>query len=259
MTTTTTARTDVTTRWRVHRFERFLNHNTDTLTNRFGATEAIGMREEMVAEYRALLPQVPDIGGRRNPLTPALGMSAWAVAVYRVVLRHGGHAQDAGDVLHGYLQTMVGRIPRQLRFQVLGHHRARVEKMARRSQQRRYPDDWVGQIIDGTGQPFDFGIDWTECGVDKFLRAQGAQVLTPYICALDYVTAEAAGEQLTRTKTLSWGCDRCDFRFTHPGTTTATWPPDFPERTCGKAGLPSDNASSHRAAGESRPQGQATV
>jgi len=149
----------------VHRFERFLNHNTDTLTNRFGATEAIGMREEMLAEYRALLPQVPDIGGRRNPLTPALGMSAWAVAVYRVVMRHGGHAQDAGDVLHGYLQTMVGRIPRQLRFQVLGHHRARVEKMARRSQQRRYPDDWVGQSVDGTGQPFDFGIDWTECGV----------------------------------------------------------------------------------------------
>jgi L-2-amino-thiazoline-4-carboxylic acid hydrolase len=234
MTTTTPAHPGLATRWKVRRFQRLLNHNTDSLTELFGATETTAMRQEMLAEYQALLPQVPDIGGRRNPLTPALAMSAWAVAIYRVVLRHGGDAQDAGDVLHQYLQTMVGRIPQPLRFQVLGHHRARVEKMARRSQQRRYPDDWVGQVIDGTGQAFDFGIDWTECGVEKFLRAQGADEFTPYICALDYVTAQVAGEQLTRTKTLSWGCDRCDFRFTHPGTTTATWPPDFPERTCGQ-------------------------
>ena len=236
MTTTTTPRTDLATRWKVRRFQRILNHNTDALTERFGASETTAMRREMLAEYRSLLPHVPDIGGRRNPLTSALGMSAWAVAIYRVVLRHGGEAQDAGEVLHGYLQTMVGRIPRPLRFQVLGHHRARVEKMARRSQLRRYPDDWVGQVVDGTGLPFDFGIDWTECGVEKFLRAQGSEEFTPYICALDYLTAQAAGERLTRTRTLSWGCDRCDFRFTHPGTTTATWPPDFPERTCGQPG-----------------------
>jgi plasmid stabilization system protein ParE len=234
MTITTATRTDLTTRWKVRRFQRLLNHHTDSLIDRFGAPAATAMRQEMLAEYRTLLPQVPDIGGRRNPLTPALATSAWAVAIYRVALRHGGDAQDAADVLHGYLQTMVGRIPRPLRFPVLDHHRARVEKMARRSQQHRYPDDWVGQIVDGTGQPFDFGIDWTECGVEKFLRAQGAEEFTPYICALDYVTAQAAGERLTRTKTLSWGCDRCDFRFTHPGTTTDTWPPDFPERTCGQ-------------------------
>jgi hypothetical protein len=229
----TAAGAELATRWKVWLFQQILNHNTDSLTERFGITEATAMRREMLDEYRTLIPQVPDIGGRRNPLARTLAMSAWAVALYRVVLRHGGTAQDAGDVLHRYLQTTVRRIPRPLRFQALGHHRARVEKMARRSQQRRYPADWVGQIVDGTGQPFDFGIDWTECGVDKFLRAQGAQEFTPYICALDYVTAEAAGERLTRTKTLSWGCDRCDFRFTHPGAATSTWPPDFPERTCG--------------------------
>ena len=238
MSTATKPSTDLGTRWKMRRFERFLKRNTDYLTERFGAAEAEDMRVEMLSEYRELLPQVPDIGGRRNPLTPTLAGSAQAVALYRIVLRHGGEAQDAGEVLHRYLQTMVGRVPRPLRFRLLGHHRAKVEKMARRSQQRRYPDDWVGQVVDGTGQPFDFGIDWTECGVDKFLRAQGAAEFTPYICALDYLTAEAAGERLTRTKTLSWGCDRCDFRFTHPGNTTATWPPEFAERTCGDAVSP---------------------
>lgn len=234
MKTTTEARADLGTRWKMGRFERFLNRNTDSLSTRFGASEAAGMRREMLDEYRILLPQVPDIGGRSNPLAPALAAAVRGVAIYRVVLRHGGHALDAGDVMHGYMQTMVMRIPRPLRFQLLGHHRARVEKMARRSQQCRYPEDWVGQVVDGTGQPFDFGIDWTECGVEKFLRSQGAEEFTPYYCALDYLSAQAAGERLTRTKTLSWGCDRCDFRFTHPGSTTAQWPPDFPERTCGR-------------------------
>lgn len=234
MSTATSPKTDLGTRWKLLRFERFLKHHSDSLAERFGAAQAANMRREMVEEYRSVLPEVPDIGGRRNPLTPTLAGSAQALAIYRVVLRHGGVAQDAGEILYRYLQTMLGRIPRPLRFQLLGHHRARMEKMAARSQQRRYPDDWVGQIVDGTGQPFDFGIDWTECGAEKFLRAHGAAEFTPYICAGDYLTAEAAGERLTRTKTLSWGCDRCDFRFTHPGTTTATWPPDFPERTCGR-------------------------
>ncbi len=44
----------------------------------------------------------------------------------------------------------MGRLSRPLRFQVLGHHRAKVEGTARRGQQRRYPDDWVGQVVDGT-------------------------------------------------------------------------------------------------------------
>jgi plasmid stabilization system protein ParE len=230
MNTMTTTRTDPGTRRKMHRFERFLNHHTDVLTERFGPSEAAVMRQEMREAFRALLPQVPGIGGRHNPFTSTLTQSAVALAVYRVVLRHGGDAQDAGEVSYRYIQAMIGRIPRPLRARLLGHRRGHLEKLARRSQQRRYPGDWVGQVIDGEGQPF----DWTECGVDKFMRAQGAEELTPYLCALDYVVAEAAGEGLTRTKTLSWGCDRCDFRFTHPGTTTATWPPEFAERTCGQ-------------------------
>jgi len=45
------------------------------------------------------------------------------------------------------------------------------------------PDDWVGEIVDGTGDPLGFGIDWTECGVVKFLRAQIVDELTPWLCA----------------------------------------------------------------------------
>lgn len=65
------------------------------------------------------------------------------------------------------------------------------------------------------------------------MHAQGADEFTPWLCHLDHVMAQAAGYGLTRTKTLAWGCDRCDFRMIAHGTTTSAWPPDFPERTCG--------------------------
>jgi hypothetical protein len=237
METVTRSNSEPTTRWKLHRFERFLDRHTDTLTERFGAAEANIMRREMLDEYRSVIPTVPDVGGRRNRLSSGLLLAAWALAVYRVVVRHGGSAQDAGELLYRYTQARIEGIPRPLRGRLLGGPRpARNQKVARRSQQRRYPGDWVAEYIDGTDQPFDFGMDYTECGIVKFLHAHDADELTPYICHLDYLIWEAAGAQLTRTKTLAWGCDRCDFRTRCPGTTVATWPPDFPEQRCGQPG-----------------------
>lgn len=238
MNTMTRARTDLGTGWKMHSFERFLNHHTDSLTTRFGATEAAVMRREMLEEYRALIPQVPYIGGRRNPWNSNLAGAPMALAGYRVVLRHGGSAQDAGEVVVSYAHRMIARIPRRLRPRLLGPRRSRAEKVTRWTQQRRYPDDWVCQFVDGAGHPFDLGLDVTECAIVKFMHAQGADEFTPYLCHLDYVMAEAAGTGLTRTKTLAWGCDSCDFRMRVPGTTTAAWPPDFPERTCGQPAPP---------------------
>ena len=96
---------------------------------------------------------------------------------------------------------------------------------------------WVDIFIKriGIGKPlFDDCIDITECGVVKYLDAQGADELGPYICDIDYVGAEAMGIGLRRTKTLAWGCDRCDFRLSKHEVTSAPWPPEFVERTCGQ-------------------------
>jgi hypothetical protein len=117
---------------------------------------------------------------------------------------------------------------------MLRPRRARAEKQARWTQERRYAADWLIEIVDGDGEDFDWGIDITECGLVKYLDAQGAGELTPYLCDLDYVMAQAADVGLRRTKTLAWGCDGCDFRWEIPGTTTASWPPAFGERRCGR-------------------------
>ena len=223
----------------VGKVDRTLKRSGDVLVDRFGEETAAVMRGEMLDEYRRLIPEVPYIGGRRNINSENLALAPWALAAYRVVVRHGGSVEDAGELLHRMVRAEMERIPRVLRHwigrQRFGRLRRRkVEKAARRSQARRYPGDWVFERIDGDGETFDFGIDYTECGIVKYLHAQGADELCPYGCDLDYVMFEAMGIGLRRTKTLAWGCDRCDFRLSKHGVTSAPWPPQFVERTCGQ-------------------------
>jgi hypothetical protein len=223
----------------VARFDRFLRRSGGALADRFGEETAAVMRGEMLDEYRRLIPEVPYIGGRRNIYSTNLAQAPWALAAYRVVIRHGGGLEETGQLLHRMVRAEAERVPQLarsvMRWYLFSPLRQRtVARAARRSQARRYPGDWVFERIEGDGETFDFGIDMTECGVVKYLHAQGADELVPYGCDLDYVMFEALGVGLQRTKTLAWGCDRCDFRLSKHGTTSAPWPPEFVERTCGE-------------------------
>jgi len=215
---------------------RLATLHTDVLTERFGAPTARLIRREMLPEYRALVPGLPDLGGRSNPEAMSMFLAPWALALYRVVRRHGGSVEDAGEVVHYAVRSVYGRLPQRLRL-AMGRSRTaeRAAKKARWFADHHYPDNWVYEFVDGRGQPFDFGLDATRCAIVDYLHAQSADELTPYLCDLDYVVFEAMGLGLTRTKTLAWGCDRCDFRVTNPGTTSSTWPPVFAERACGLA------------------------
>ena len=223
----------------VGKFDRLLKRSSDVLVDRYGEETAAVMRREMLDEHRRLIPEVPYIGGRRNIYAETLVMAPWALALYRVVVRHGGTLEDSGELIHRIHKAEIERFPKVLRHWVgrqrFGRLRKRkVEKAARQSQARRYPGDFVFERIDGDGETFDFGIDITECGIVKYLQTQGADELGPYLCDGDYVMFEAMGIGLQRTKTLAWGCDRCDFRLSKRGTTTAPWPPEFIEQTCGQ-------------------------
>jgi len=151
-----------------------------------------------------------------------------------VCSRHGGSVEDTGEWLRRVIRTESERIPKLLRH-LMGRYRFsrmriwQFERAARRSQPRRYPGDRLFEVVEGDGKTFDTGIDHTECGIVRFLDARGANELTPFICHLDYVLAEAMGYGLRRTKTLSGSCDRCDFRLTKGGLTTAPWPSRFVE------------------------------
>ncbi len=77
----------------------------------------------------------------------------------------------------------------------------------------------MARLIYGDGKDFDWGIDFTECAICSFFQAQDAREFLPYLCRLDYVTADAFGLGMIRTKTLAEGADRCNPRLKRGRTT----------------------------------------
>ena len=218
--------------------DQFLTQSRTLLVERYGEVEAATVHRETLDEYEQLIPHLPYIGGRGNLFTGNLIQSAWALALYRVIRHHGGSVEEAGEILHCAVEAKVNRKPAFLRrlkgkFRLSRWAVRMMQNAAWRSQKREYPDDWVFEVVEGDGGAFDVGMDVTECGIVKFLHAQGADELAPYLCNLDYLVYHATGVELRRTMTLSWGCEKCDFRMLGDGDPMEAWPPKFIEKHCG--------------------------
>ena len=100
----------------------------------------------------------------------------------------------------------------------------RLQRRAASSLEREYPGGYVLAYVEGDGRDYDYGIDYIECASCKFLNAQGAPELGPYVCAVDKIASEMLGWGLRRTTTLAQGGERCDFRFKKGAETNVTIP-----------------------------------
>jgi hypothetical protein len=199
-------------------------HNSLILAGRetavawYGEAFADMLARESGAEFEALIPQLPYIGGQRNSMTDEIVISAIALALYRVMKRHGKGVEQTGELLYRMAEAWIKRYPRFLRrlmgwayLSWLGQSQSK--RKAAMSQERRYPGDWVREHVEENGDAFNWGVDYTECGSVKYLHSQGAAELAPYLCLLDYPLFGALGIELKRTMTLAEGCQKCDFRF----------------------------------------------
>jgi len=99
-----------------------------------------------------------------------------------------------------------------------------AKQRAIKSQQRRYPGNFVLTYVEGDGREFDYGIDYTECANCKFLRVENAFELAPYACATDKPISELLGWGLTRLRTIAEGFPTCSFRFKKGGATNVPIP-----------------------------------
>ena len=209
-------------------FDKALGHVRVLLLSRYGKDLTEALVEEARQKYETLIPQLPYVGGRQ-PFTQFLISTAWYLAMYRVLQRRGETVEEIGTLIYqaseAYLQAYPAFLQRILgRGTFSRRYRQRVQKRAVESQARRYPGDYVYRFVEGDGETFDFGVDYTECAVVKFLAAQGSPELAPYICPVDILYSEALGWGLRRTTTLAEGSARCDFRFKKGGETRVTVP-----------------------------------
>ena len=184
----------------------------------YGKAGAEEIQRQILVEFERLLPEIPYVGGRKNKLTIFIIQSAWALAFYRALQQHGGSVEDAGKLLQQAAESMFKATPQFLRhiYGKIMLSKFRYPSMlaaAQKTQEREFPGNWVQEFVAGDGESFDFGINYTECGIVKFMEAQNATELTGYLCQTDFAALESLGLKLNRTETIASGCERCNFRI----------------------------------------------
>ncbi|MBN1642231.1 MAG: L-2-amino-thiazoline-4-carboxylic acid hydrolase [Anaerolineae bacterium] len=209
-------------------FDRAAAEWEPLLRAQYGAAFAGDVLRAARVEFEGLLPQLPYIGGDDNHLTGSLIGSARCLALYRAMHARGRSAAETGKVLYDAVLALPPPPPippeQRLSHEVLSERR---RARAARSQERRYRDDFVYAYVEGDGETFDYGYDFTQCATAILYRAQGAEAFLPYYCFLDFPKAERDGLGLSRDQVLSEGHARCAFRFREGGRAARRWPPRF--------------------------------
>ena len=179
-------------------------------------------------QYEEFIPNIPYSGGDENIVyTREIIRAVRGLIFNKLMKARGKTAQEVGKIIYDAEVERVRHLPQVPGPELTPEYRAQEIALAKKSQQRRYPDDWVWEYVEGDGVEFDYGKDYTECGDKKLYHAHDADEFLPYHCYLDFVTHRTQGWGFTRTETLSEGCSRCNGRSKKGGVTKKGWPPPF--------------------------------
>ncbi len=211
-------------------FEREVQEWRSILVRDHEAAFAGQVLQEARNRFTALIPQIPFVGGDENILTNSLIGSARCLAFYQSMSARGESAAATGKVLYDAARALTpDSLPAIPPAQCLTQDElmdARRRRAAR-SQELVYAWDWVYEFVEGDGETFDYGYDFTQCATYRFYLGHNALEFLPYYCFLDFPKCEWSGLGLTRTMTLGEGHGVCDFRFREGGKASLQWPPPF--------------------------------
>ena len=184
--------------------------------------------KETRQQFEEIIPTLPYIGGDENTTyTHQIIRSATYLILYKVLKAHGKTAQETGNIIYDEVEEIISHIPQLPGRELTPEFRAEKIELAKKSQERRYPDDWVWEYVDGDGVEFDYGTDYIECGAQKLFHAHDADGFLPYFCYLDFAAERTQGWGFTRTETLAEGYSRCNPRTKKGWVTKKGWPPPF--------------------------------
>lgn len=161
-------------------------------------------------EYRAIVERADDIG-ENNMLISSYLLAAYFIAMCR---NTGLSNEENRDIMKEGMKT--SRLLKLAMGNADGYFSEKKMDVRRKwsaeTHEHKYKNDWVVDVLEKTGD-FEFGLDYTECGVCKLCKDEGCPELAVYLCSLDFMLVEVMGVHLDRTMTLAEGKEKCDFRF----------------------------------------------
>jgi hypothetical protein len=84
------------------------------LVAHYGREFAGVVGQEARREFEALIPQLPYIGGMRNPHTQIIVAAALFLALYRALQAHGRSADEVGALAYQAVEAMYAAYPKAL-------------------------------------------------------------------------------------------------------------------------------------------------
>ena len=198
------------------------------LTPEFGPLRSRMITQQALKNFEARLPSLPDVGGERNWDSEFIPMSAWYVSLYEPLRQNGKTAADVGKLIYDLNRySLSGVSPEAARTEqerlFSPKYLQYMQEWAVWTQKRELSANWVAHFVPGSGRDFDYGIDYTECGLVKYCRSQGVPELAPYICPTDFDRSRAYGTGLQRSRTIARGDGICDFRYKKGRPVTQDW------------------------------------
>ena len=214
-------------------FDKILYDSREILLKRINGHIIECIFDKMREEYRQLIPEIPYIGGRKNSFTSILLDCINLLAIFRVLEAEGFAYNEIGEYCYEYCEKFhkrkrekaekAGQKPSDRYFQ--DAYIEYLRNFAKNLQKKTYPEDWVFEFVEGDRKTFDYGFNFTECGVVKFFRKLGNEKYIPLICLTDFVEAQINGFGFRRIQTLGNRAPICDHRFIENATTPRAWPP----------------------------------
>ena len=215
-------------------FDERLAVVSEELRKKFDNKKSEDLINQMKSEFEKILPNIPFIGGQKNPTTLVLVKCMSDLAIFRILEKIGFSFREIGEFHYNYVLAAqnlrkealekAGRDSSQYPFDPV--YMDYQKKLTVETQLKRYPDDWVMDYIEGDGKTFEWGWDITECGVQKAYKKLGDEKYLPFICLGDFYEAEGLGFGFSRTQAIGFGAPLCTHRFVNNYKTPRAWPPD---------------------------------
>lgn len=217
-------------------FDKSSKHNCNVLKSHLGDETAERIIGATRQEFQRLIPAIPYLGSTKG-MAKVLIVCTMTLALYRILKSEGRNVEEIGKMIVEIEEERIQPFSRfllRLYGRLIYTHSGIIlsKKAVEGIRKHEYPEGWAATFIEGDGREFDFGIDYTECGVCKFFQQQGADEITRYICLRDYIFWGAMDVGFFRTTTLAEGGNRCDFRWKKGKETRIAWPPPWLEETC---------------------------
>lgn len=208
-------------------FQEMLNGASRFLIPEMGTDRTAKISHEALVNFEKLIPGMPDVGGRQNPIASLIPVAGWYIAFYGPMRANGKRAEDVGKIFYELQRRDFEAIPPEKRKQMEDlyfseKYTKNMSDFASFTQRRQYPANWVATYVKGDGN-FDYGVDYSECALEKYCRREGAPEVAPYICLADFLESKVYNTGLVRFKTLATRDGVCDFRYKRGGRQFQNW------------------------------------